>query len=1298
MTLAPAFRRLRAWRALLRVELRQLRAHPWRSLLVALLVAVPVAAVVGGATLAGITTKTPEERVLGAMGGAAFRVVARLDTTDARRLRGLLPHDARVAEVFQGQEKVAVPGRSLRSECLALGRDSLASGMFRLIEGRLPRNSGEVALSSVLLDGLGRAVGESVALSYGPERVITGVVTDPENLDTPLVVRTAAAAEHNGVRYLLVDLAPDRSLTVADALTAAGFTVTTARAVAARSESTTEVVFALGGIGFLEAALVIASAFAVGLQRRRYEFGLLGSTGASPSAIFASLVASAMAIAAVGGALGATVGVTAAALVHPHLDEWNRRLNGPFEVAPAHVIGAIALGLLTAMIASALPSAQVARLPIREALSGRRPLRTRSIGWLLFGLASVGSSLVLLWFGPRNMAALGAISLVGGSILGVLGFGACSPWLLDGLARSAGPLPLAWRLAVRDAGRFGARNGPVVTAVLAAMSMTVTISVLVASIEAAVGALPAPMRDDQLFVEGPDAEKVAEQLAAEFPSIAAAPLTAAYFQGQPVRARIGAAQASDAPNGSITVGGPDLLRVLAAETAGDALRGGRLVQLTPSATSDEPPEAMLSTWTDGRTLDRVVVDVVLVDQHVGGPRFLLDPAELERRGMEAGPQLGRALTPWMIRLRTPVTSEMIERAGIIAASSIGTTVDASLLHRQPGRGFYHAVLWICIATSLIVVLVATALSAAESAQDQRVLLSVGASSNVLRAHNAARTGYLALLGCLLAVPAGLIPAIGLYESANLPLPFVAPWRDLAVILLALPSVAYAVSWLFTRPTLSLADSKPAALLLVLLLLLPLVFSPARAESPKPQIDWTPYTGKDFYGAPLSGELGRIRVPENRARQNGRANGREIELAFVRYRTTNPRPGPPIFFLAGGPGAPGVELCGPTATHPQMRLLEQRDVIGLDQRGTGLSAPDLAAPTSIVDSLPLDRAIDREDAIAAFDRAAHRCVASWRESGIDVAAYTTVESADDIDAVREALGAERLLLFGSSYGSHLGLAYLRRHPERVERAFFSKVEGPDHTWKLPSSVQRHLEAVHVAAAADSAVAARIPDLLALVRSLLRRLEAAPIETVVRRETGDSVSIIVSAHDLRALLASSLSSSKGIAGVPRLLHACSLGDWTRLGESALEIREVQVDAMPVLMDCASGATQARRERIEREAMDRENLLGDAIFSPFYPSACRACRAPDLGDGFRAPFSCAVPVMFTSGTLDVRTPPENVNDLLPHFTNAAHIVVENTGHDSRELMSEEYRDLMQAFLRGETIASCAIPLPRVRFEPID
>jgi hypothetical protein len=65
----------------------------------------------------------------------------------------------------------------------------------------------------------------------------------------------------------------------------------------------------------------------------------------------------------------------------------------------------------------------------------------------------------------------------------------------------------------------------------------------------------------------------------------------------------------------------------------------------------------------------------------------------------------------------------------------------------------------------------------------------------VRGHRAARAGYLALLGCGLALPAGMLPAVGLLGSANVELAVALPWRDLAIVLLGLPATAWAASWL-----------------------------------------------------------------------------------------------------------------------------------------------------------------------------------------------------------------------------------------------------------------------------------------------------------------------------------------------------------------------------------------------------------------------------------------------------------------------------------------------------------------------
>ena len=460
----------------------------------------------------------------------------------------------------------------------------------------------------------------------------------------------------------------------------------------------------------------------------------------------------------------------------------------------------------------------------------------------------------------------------------------------------------------------------------------------------------------------------------------------------------------------------------------------------------------------------------------------------------------------------------------------------------------------------------------------------------------------------------------------------------------------------------------------------------------PSVRWEPYTARAAGGSPLEGRLGRIQVPENRSRPEGAT----IELAFVLYETEHPEPGPPIVFLAGGPGAPGIDLAAEAATDPRLDLLARHDVIGLDQRGTGLSRPNLAEPEFTYE-LPLDRAVTRDELAAAFAGAVGRAVEYWSEQGVDLASYNSAESADDVDDLRRALGFDELVPWGTSYGSHLGLAYLRRHPEHAARAVLMKVEGPDHTFKLPSAVQRRLEHVSEIVAAHPELGEELPDLAGTVRELLEQLEEEPV-TVVSSRGGQELRVAVGPLDLQILVANALGSTPSLSGLPFALWAMTQGEWRHVMGFVLQNRGGSIQsAMTVAMDCASGASRARLARIERERKDPAHLLGDALSAPFYPDTCAPCGDVDLGAGFRGPLRCDVPVLFVSGELDARTPPANVEELRAGFSDHAHVVVTNTGHDARELESEEYCALVRRFLAGEAVESGTIELPPVAFRPL-
>lgn len=792
-------RRWRELRALARVEIRQLRRHRARALLVLLLVAVPVAAIVGGGALVVMTDATPEELRAQAMGRADLSVLVPGDFDERERARALLPANARVERLFVGSEEVRTPGLRLHAKLFALEPEALApgglaEGMLRVTDGRAPANAGEVALSPELLDGSGRGIGGRVTLSFGAVRTITGVVVDPEQLDLPVVLRTPAHVERGGVHRLLVDLETDDAREVAAVLDTAGFAARTRAASGTGDRVLAAAVFALGSIGVLEAALVVAAAFAVGVRRRQREIGLLAASGATIAGIQASLLVSAALLAAAGGVVGVLLGSGGALVLHPFLDGWNDRLNGRFELSLLHMVGGVLLGIAAAVFAAWPPARGAARLPIRVALGGRRPITTPSFVWLLLGVSMIGVGLALLLFAPRGHVATAAIGVVGGSVLGVLGFGATSPWLLHWLSHRARRLPLAWRLAVRDAGRFRTRNGPVVTAIVAGMSMTVTVAVLVASLESALAAFPSALRDDQLLVEGPGAQDVAERVGEALGAVGVSRLAAVTFHGEPIRA--GAAGGTRGRDW-VATGGEELLRVLGAEAGAEAFRAGRLLVLDASG---DPGALSFTTWVGGRAVEMPALTRVSLDQTVDAPRYLVNETRLATLGLEAGLPIGKSLPPYLVRMGAPIDRTVLARAQAIASGRVGTVVDAAVLRFRPVGAFYRVVLVICIATGLVVVMIATALSAAESLQDERVLHTVGASPRVMRGHRAARAGYLALLGCVLAVPAGMIPAVALFEAANLPLEFVMPWREVLLTIIGLPTVAYTGAWLFGART------------------------------------------------------------------------------------------------------------------------------------------------------------------------------------------------------------------------------------------------------------------------------------------------------------------------------------------------------------------------------------------------------------------------------------------------------------------------------------------------------------------
>jgi pimeloyl-ACP methyl ester carboxylesterase len=399
------------------------------------------------------------------------------------------------------------------------------------------------------------------------------------------------------------------------------------------------------------------------------------------------------------------------------------------------------------------------------------------------------------------------------------------------------------------------------------------------------------------------------------------------------------------------------------------------------------------------------------------------------------------------------------------------------------------------------------------------------------------------------------------------------------------------------------------------------------------------------------KCGTLEVFENRAARKGRT----IKLNIVVLPVTGQKREPDaLFYFAGGPGSAATEDA-PGIAQFLAGIHEHRDLVFVDQRGTGQSNPlncelfDPADPQSFFGSFfPIDTV---------------RKCREQLEPKADLTLYTTDIAMDDLDDVRAALGYERINLYGGSYGTRAALVYLRRHPKHVRAAVLHGVAPTNQFMPLnfPQDTERALQGVLSECEADEACRKAFPEAKIDADRVLEALLQSPAQEEVQVPDTNTRATLrlnrnLAAEAIRYMLYSPVPASR----IPLVLHLAAHGDYGPLIQAAFWFRKNLVatgsNGMYLSVTCAEDLPWVKPD--EAKQLAQNTFLGKYRFDQ-QSEACSLWPRGKVESSYAEPVRSDKPVLIVTGQWDPVTPPSQGDAVAKSLSNSLHLVVPHGGH---------------------------------------
>ncbi|HEU5181135.1 MAG TPA: alpha/beta fold hydrolase [Candidatus Polarisedimenticolia bacterium] len=433
--------------------------------------------------------------------------------------------------------------------------------------------------------------------------------------------------------------------------------------------------------------------------------------------------------------------------------------------------------------------------------------------------------------------------------------------------------------------------------------------------------------------------------------------------------------------------------------------------------------------------------------------------------------------------------------------------------------------------------------------------------------------------------------------------------------------------------------------------------------------------------------GKVEVFEDRKARTGR----KISLNIIVVPATGqPHATDPVFWLHGGPGAASTELAGESNDGFLGLLKSRRDLVFVDQRGTGESNP-----------LQCDLGDDPADLAGffgpLFPPEKVRACRQQLEKVANLKLYTTPIAMDDLDEVRAALGYDKINLVAASYGTIAAFVYMRQHPEHVRAVFLAGVANTNVRQPLPfaAAAQHSMELLFTDCAADPECGRNFPNLRDEFNAVLKRFDAGPVTArLTNPMTQQLVSVSIPRENFVERIRLLLYTTESARYLPWIIHSARQDDFLPFEAISLRynVGSILARGMYFTVTCSESVPFITDEDIRRET--RDTFVGDYRVRA-HQEACKEWPKGDIPRSYTQQVDSSLPVLMISGELDGSVTPKLAAEALAHLPKGRRVPIRYYGHQVDDAcVWRMISDFIEAASTEKIDASCADKIRRPSF----